>query len=178
MTSLKIFKVIIFDCRVSHCFSSLEIFYILYFADAKRPRSNDDEPPVSPSINGGRKATTGRLLYLDDDSDDEKTAEAESTPPRKKPSTKKDSPAPIKQSKNDKSPKTPNRRNQNSQNDKFSTPLQTVKRKPFNRLLEGVVIVLSGFQNPYRSDLRSKALQLGAKYKADWDSTCTHLMYE
>lgn len=52
-----------------------------------------------------------------------------------------------------------------------------IRYKPFNELLKGVVLVISGIQNPDRSDLRNKALALGAKYKGDWDSTCTHLMY-
>lgn len=50
------------------------------------------------------------------------------------------------------------------------------KRKPFNKLLEGVVFAISGYQNPYRAELRSKALKMGAKYRADWDDLCTHLM--
>ncbi|GLH09536.1 uncharacterized protein GBIM_14618 [Gryllus bimaculatus] len=52
----------------------------------------------------------------------------------------------------------------------------SVKSKPFSKLLEGVTIVISGITNPARSFLRSKALEMGAKYKQDWDSTCTHLI--
>lgn len=48
--------------------------------------------------------------------------------------------------------------------------------KPFDKLLEGVVFVMSGYQNPERGILRQKALDLGARYKGDWDNTCTHLM--
>jgi len=48
--------------------------------------------------------------------------------------------------------------------------------KPFSRLMEGVKFVISGYQNPRRSDLRQKALDMGAKYNADWDNTCTHLV--
>lgn len=52
-----------------------------------------------------------------------------------------------------------------------------VKAKvPFKKLLADVVFALSGFQNPYRSDLRDKALEMGAKYRPDWDDTCTHLI--
>ncbi|EDV91878.1 DNA repair protein XRCC1 [Drosophila grimshawi] len=47
---------------------------------------------------------------------------------------------------------------------------------PFDQLLRGVVLVISGIQNPDRADLRSKALALGATYKADWESGCTHLI--
>lgn len=48
--------------------------------------------------------------------------------------------------------------------------------KPFNRLLEGDVVVLSGYQNPLRSQLRDKLQAMGAKYKPDWGSSCTHLV--
>ncbi|XP_027714029.1 DNA repair protein XRCC1 isoform X2 [Vombatus ursinus] len=44
------------------------------------------------------------------------------------------------------------------------------------KVLEGVVVVLSGFQNPFRSELRDKALELGAKYRPDWTSDSTHLI--
>lgn len=49
-------------------------------------------------------------------------------------------------------------------------------QKPFIRLLEDVVLVISGIQNPDRASLRTMAFAMGAKYKPDWDSTCTHLM--
>ncbi|XP_066147045.1 DNA repair protein XRCC1 [Euwallacea fornicatus] len=48
--------------------------------------------------------------------------------------------------------------------------------KPFGRLLEDIVLVISGIQNPDRASLRSMALSMGGKYKSDWDSTCTHLI--
>lgn len=48
--------------------------------------------------------------------------------------------------------------------------------KPFAKLLEGVVLTISGIQNPERGTLRAKALEMGAKYKADWDDSCTHLI--
>ncbi|XP_021938162.1 DNA repair protein XRCC1-like isoform X2 [Zootermopsis nevadensis] len=48
--------------------------------------------------------------------------------------------------------------------------------KPFRQLLEGVVLVISGYQNPYRANLRTMALEMGACYKSDWDSSCTHLV--
>lgn len=53
--------------------------------------------------------------------------------------------------------------------------LETVY-KPFNKLLENVVLVISGIQNPERADIRKKALEMGAKYKPDWERSCTHLM--
>jgi DNA-repair protein XRCC1 len=44
--------------------------------------------------------------------------------------------------------------------------------------MKNVVFVLSGFQNPLRSELRNKATMMGAIYNDDWDETCTHLMYD
>ncbi|XP_071959331.1 DNA repair protein XRCC1-like isoform X2 [Antedon mediterranea] len=52
----------------------------------------------------------------------------------------------------------------------------STKNKPFGQLMEGVVFVISGFQNPHRSDIRDKALEMGAKYKGDWGKGCTHLI--
>ncbi|XP_030382054.1 DNA repair protein XRCC1 [Scaptodrosophila lebanonensis] len=51
-----------------------------------------------------------------------------------------------------------------------------IQFRPFNQLLRNVVLVISGIQNPDRANLRSKALAMGAKYKADWDADCTHLI--
>lgn len=73
---------------------------------------------------------------------------------------------------------------QEKSNKRQSSPLQKSVKKiknasnytTFNQLLKGVVLVISGIQNPSRADLRNKALAMGAKYKADWDSSCTHLM--
>ncbi|XP_015375795.1 PREDICTED: DNA repair protein XRCC1 [Diuraphis noxia] len=48
--------------------------------------------------------------------------------------------------------------------------------KLFNQLLNDVVFVMSGYENPYRSNIRSKALEMGAKYKHNWDPSCTHLI--
>uniref|UniRef100_A0A8C8G8A3 DNA repair protein XRCC1 n=1 Tax=Oncorhynchus tshawytscha TaxID=74940 RepID=A0A8C8G8A3_ONCTS len=47
---------------------------------------------------------------------------------------------------------------------------------PLNKIMEGVVFVLSGFQNPFRGDLRDKALAMGAKYRSDWTPDATHLI--
>ncbi|XP_059156974.1 DNA repair protein XRCC1-like [Physella acuta] len=57
-----------------------------------------------------------------------------------------------------------------------STEPGTPVVKKFHQILEGVVFVLSGFQNPYRGDLRDKALEMGAKYRPDWGRGCTHLI--
>ena len=50
------------------------------------------------------------------------------------------------------------------------------KTKAFSKLFEGVKFVISGYQNPLRGEIRRKALDMGAKYCADWDNTCTHLV--
>ncbi|KAK2844919.1 hypothetical protein Q5P01_011578 [Channa striata] len=52
----------------------------------------------------------------------------------------------------------------------------SAQQVPFNRIMEGVVFVLSGFQNPFRGELREKALDMGAKYRPDWTPDCTHLI--
>jgi len=55
-------------------------------------------------------------------------------------------------------------------------PKRKIQTRPFNKLFNGVIFVMSGFENPYRKELRDKAIEMGARCKPDWDSTCTHLM--
>ncbi|KAH0808118.1 hypothetical protein GEV33_014663 [Tenebrio molitor] len=50
------------------------------------------------------------------------------------------------------------------------------RKKPFSELLRGVTLVISGIQNPDRANLRTMALAMGAKYKPDWENSCTHLI--
>lgn len=57
-----------------------------------------------------------------------------------------------------------------------TTPQQPRQYAPFLSLLRGVVYALSGYQNPQRSNLRDRMTAMGAKYKAAWDRSCTHLM--
>ena len=45
-----------------------------------------------------------------------------------------------------------------------------------NGPLAGKTVVLSGFQNPLRSELRTAALRLGAAYSNDWAAGGTHLI--
>ncbi|KAK7325191.1 hypothetical protein VNO77_29347 [Canavalia gladiata] len=52
----------------------------------------------------------------------------------------------------------------------------SLESNSFNKLLEGVVFVLSGFVNPERSMLRSRAMEMGAEYQPDWNSDCTLLV--
>ncbi|XP_018494905.1 DNA repair protein XRCC1 [Galendromus occidentalis] len=49
-------------------------------------------------------------------------------------------------------------------------------REKGRKVLDGVVFVLSGFQNPLRKELRDMALALGARYSPDWTPRCTHLV--
>lgn len=50
------------------------------------------------------------------------------------------------------------------------------KSRPFDKLMKDVTFTISGIQNPERAEMRSLAMKMGAKYKQDWDSSCTHLM--
>ena len=59
---------------------------------------------------------------------------------------------------------------------KHEQPRPRVARRPFARLLEGVVFTLSGFKNPLRGQIRQKATDMGARYRGDWDTSCTHLV--
>lgn len=135
----------------------------MFFAESKRKRKHDQVPDVEPS-DDGRRSTTGPLLYIGPLSDDDSI----NLPKKKKETKAEKSPAPRNSNSSKKL------KNDDKSND--SKDLPNIRRKPFNRLLEDVVFVISGYQNPFRADLRSKAVQMGAKYKADWDSTCTHLM--
>lgn len=59
---------------------------------------------------------------------------------------------------------------------RVSEETKVKKSRPFTNLMEDVVFVLSGYQNPERSQLRDAMLDMGATYKSDWGPTCTHLM--
>lgn len=53
---------------------------------------------------------------------------------------------------------------------------QRKKSKPFNSLMDNVVFVMSGYENPERSTLRDKLTEMGAQYRSDWKPGCTHLI--
>merc|ERR1711881_122815 len=55
-------------------------------------------------------------------------------------------------------------------------PNRKYKTVPFEKLMGGVVFTISGYQNPFRAELRQKALDMGARYRGDWDNSCTHLI--
>ncbi|KAF1388273.1 hypothetical protein PFLUV_G00088480 [Perca fluviatilis] len=68
------------------------------------------------------------------------------------------------------------RESQSEPKPKPKQPKPSVQQVPFKRMMEGVVFVLSGFQNPFRGELREKALDMGAKYRPDWTPDSTHLI--
>ena len=56
-----------------------------------------------------------------------------------------------------------------------ASPQKEAKAAPTNPL-QGFTLVLSGYQNPLRSEIRDKAISLGAKVQTDWTPACTHLI--
>ena len=70
-----------------------------------------------------------------------------------------------------------------SSSDKSKTPVSKSKistpgtpKRDVSEVLSEVVFVLSGFQNPLRSDIREIGLSMGAQYRPDWCSEATHLI--
>ncbi|XP_049902718.1 DNA repair protein XRCC1 isoform X2 [Epinephelus moara] len=84
------------------------------------------------------------------------------------PSTAKASPA--------QKPPDKKRESQSKPEPKPKQQKASAQQVPFQRMMEGVVFVLSGFQNPFRGELREKALDMGAKYRPDWTPDSTHLI--
>lgn len=70
---------------------------------------------------------------------------------------------------------TPKKRKLDSE-DSVGTAKKPRKTKSFYGLLDDVVLVISGIENPERANIRNTALLMGARYKGNWDNTCTHLM--
>ena len=63
----------------------------------------------------------------------------------------------------------------------FSKAKKKIKKQkiPFNKLFENISFALSGYVNPQRDEIRSKALKMGAKYVANPDTInnkCTYLI--
>ena len=73
-------------------------------------------------------------------------------------------------------PNTPVLLNKGTINTKQNSPEKVKTTKSFSRLMEGVKFVISGYQNPLRAEVRQKALDMGARYSADWNDSCTHLV--
>ena len=119
-----------------------------FISDEPKPSSSShNRPSFSSSISSGSKHSTAKHSS----------------------STSKHSPSSRSKSSSSKSVKIPEKK-------RTDAPPKNVTYKPFHKLLEGVTFVLSGYQGTERHSLRQKALDMGAKYKPDWDSSCTHLM--
>ncbi|XP_036414573.1 LOW QUALITY PROTEIN: DNA repair protein XRCC1 [Colossoma macropomum] len=117
--------------------------------DAPAPPAKKPSPAGSPQAGSGTPRTKPSTAHTPSPSTARgKTASSDQKTPEKKPESK---PKPKARPK----------------------PAETV---PFNKILEGVVFVLSGFQNPFRGELREKALAMGAKYRPDWTPDSTHLI--
>jgi len=131
---------------------------------AKKPRPSTDylnaKLPARNVIDPGIK---------DDEDDDDKKNRKDRKPETPKP----------KQVTKPSEPRQPTIKPSASSDKKILSQTPKEKRKaskPFGKLMEGVRFVLSGYQNPQRSEIRDKALRMGATYRGDWDSTCTHLV--
>lgn len=105
-------------------------------------------------------------------------------PPSKRPTSSEPTPVTPK-SKANTSPSTKPSPVQKTEEKKRESPkskpepkpkAKPAKAVPLNRIMEGVVFVLSGFQNPFRAELRDKAVAMGARYRPDWTSDSTHLI--
>ncbi|CAG9772439.1 unnamed protein product [Ceutorhynchus assimilis] len=119
------------------------------------------------------------ILHKQKDTPSKVTEKKKGKTPKKTPvattSTKPETPKPK---------ETLKRKHDNSEEQKIKKPkkiaavkpLEKPAGKPFAKLLEDVVFIISGIQNPDRASLRSMALSMGAKYKKEWDGTCTHLI--
>uniref|UniRef100_A0A673FR78 DNA repair protein XRCC1 n=1 Tax=Sinocyclocheilus rhinocerous TaxID=307959 RepID=A0A673FR78_9TELE len=174
--------------------------YGVSFIKLQSPPDADDAPVSTPpkltklgqfrvkdeSPSSGSNIQPGSLFF----SRDGGTAKTTAGPPPKKPSSSGSSEA------NSATPKSKARTGATASpvtspaqktSDKRESPKSKPELKPkpkaksaepvpFNRIMEGVVFVLSGFQNPLRGELRDKALALGARYRADWTPDSTHLI--
>ncbi|XP_066575573.1 DNA repair protein XRCC1 isoform X2 [Amia ocellicauda] len=152
-------------------------------AESTSPISVDK--PAPPSATPSPKVSTpGKRKF-----EFSKERQATSPPPAKKPtyqnspesegpSQPKASPAQssAKKSKAIPSPVTKPPAQEKKMLQKKEKKADPFERQEFSHLLEGTIFVLSGFQNPFRAELRDKALAMGAKYRPDWTPDCTHLI--
>ncbi|KAG9509330.1 DNA repair protein XRCC1, partial [Fragariocoptes setiger] len=68
-----------------------------------------------------------------------------------------------------------------SESEVYVSPLPLPKerypiRKPYARILRGVVFAMSGLVNPKRAAIKDLAIAMGAKYSPNWGRSCTHLI--
>ncbi|EDS37514.1 DNA-repair protein XRCC1 [Culex quinquefasciatus] len=125
-----------------------------------------DEPETSSE----KKSSSEKDRRKDEEAKRSRDREKKSSPERKKRPTESSSGSRDRTSEI-KKPKLDKDREEDEERTR-----KPVTYKPFNKLLEKVVLVISGIQNPDRANLRNQALAMGAKYKSDWDSSCTHLI--
>ncbi|CAM9183633.1 unnamed protein product [Lampetra planeri] len=127
------------------------------FEFSKERQSAPGPPPskkTSPGSSPEGKALTPKLKSSTASTPSHSTVKAQTSADKKRES----------QSKPEAKPKQP------------KAKAQSVQQVPFKQIMEGVVFVLSGFQNPFRGELREKALDMGAKYRPDWTPDSTHLI--
>ncbi|XP_071376435.1 DNA repair protein XRCC1 isoform X2 [Centroberyx affinis] len=128
-----------------------------------KERQSAPAPPAlkktSPTGSPEGKAATPRPRPKPSPASTPSPSTAKASPAQKSPDKKRES-----QSKPEPKPK----------HHKAKSP--SAEQVPLNRIMEGVVFVLSGFQNPFRGELRDKALAMGAKYRPDWTPDSTHLI--
>lgn len=140
---------------------------------SKLPDKRDKSPPKSEFKKSKYSS------FIDDElpstSSRDRSPSRSSKPSFSSSSSSKKSPkkSPRRDSEADKKPSREER-----EKDKKTVPItpKNISYKPFHKLLEGVVFAFSGYVNPERGNLRQKATDMGAKYRPDWDSSCTHLM--
>uniref|UniRef100_A0A6B2E738 Putative dna repair protein xrcc1 isoform x1 n=1 Tax=Phlebotomus kandelakii TaxID=1109342 RepID=A0A6B2E738_9DIPT len=122
-------------------------------ASADLLKKKEEQPvPVTPKTAPKAPKTPRNRIIQDSDSDEE------------------EAPAPKKPKESQAKPPNP------PEPPKIQSPAKRVSYQPFGRLLGGVIYTISGIQNPERGNLRQKATEMGARYKPDWDSSCTHLI--
>ena len=122
-----------------------------------------DPTPLTPNSNKSKFNS-----FINDDAPSTSTSSSS----RNKSPSRSSKPSFSSPSSSKKSP----RKDKEPEKKSIPAPPKNVTYKPFHKLLEGVVFVFSGYINPERGVLRQKAIDMGARYKTDWDNNCTHLM--
>lgn len=147
--------------RVKHSAKKLKV------AEESRKRKSDDDSPIKKP----KKAKS----FSDFLTDDPKPKVDDKPSSKTTPSTSKRLTIPKQDNKKpEKAPESSKKEENNRRSPK--TPVKPKLTRPFKELLNDVRIVISGIPNPERADIRQKALDMGAKYAGDWNSSCTHLI--
>lgn len=126
---------------------------------------NKVDPPPTPEV---KKTSSRKDKVLD-----KPKASAQASSPQRdlKPKISQ-SPSTSSKSQDKSPPKTSQNQNKSPRVSRKKSPI----RRPFNQFFTGVTLVISGIQNPERAELRKQALEMGARYNADWNNSCTHLI--